>query len=120
MSLCDRHSIPECLLRVPRALDDNVSEKISGISSSSKSTIDCTGNGDVSISSDESSDTSSDDGFEDDIILLRQYSFISDTIDTKIFGMHSLVQYATQKWLRTNGQFEECKKFTATACTCHS
>ena len=44
-------------------------------------------------------DAGVDDGFEDDILTLRNYSFISLTTDATTFKIHGLVQLATQKWL---------------------
>ena len=45
-----------------------------------------------------------DDGFEDDILMLRDYSFVTATTDEKMFEMHSLVQMATKKWLELGDQ----------------
>jgi len=47
---------------------------------------------------------------KDDIQKLRNYSFISVNKDGKTFEMHSLVQLATQKWLRAHGQLERWKQ----------
>ncbi|KAJ5288687.1 hypothetical protein N7478_001717 [Penicillium angulare] len=44
------------------------------------------------------------DSFEDDITVLREYSFISLTQDLKIFQMHRLVQLATRSWLAAYGE----------------
>jgi tetratricopeptide (TPR) repeat protein len=45
-----------------------------------------------------------DDGFEDDILTLREFSIIKVTSDANTFEMHSLVQLATRKWLEHRGQ----------------
>jgi hypothetical protein len=45
-------------------------------------------------------------GFEDDVLLLRNYSFISVTEDHLVFEMHALVQLAMRKWLETHKQVE--------------
>ena len=45
------------------------------------------------------SSTANDDGFEDSVITLRDYSFITVTRDASTFEMHSLVQLATRTWL---------------------
>ncbi|KAK1808413.1 hypothetical protein LTR12_017229 [Friedmanniomyces endolithicus] len=46
------------------------------------------------------------DEFEEDVIILRSYSFISVTADLASFEMHRLVQLATQKWLKSRGRLE--------------
>ncbi|KAB2109472.1 hypothetical protein AG0111_0g2148 [Alternaria gaisen] len=51
------------------------------------------------------SDTA-DDGFEEDVVALRDYSFITVTKDPSTFGMHSLVQLATRTWLENEGQLD--------------
>jgi hypothetical protein len=51
-----------------------------------------------------------DDGFEDDILTLRNYSFISANADKTTFEMHRLVQLATRMWLRAHGQLERWKQ----------
>lgn len=50
-----------------------------------------------------------DDGFEDDVLTLRNYSFISVNEDTKSFEMHSLVQLVTRTWLEAHGERERWK-----------
>ena len=47
------------------------------------------------------------DGFEDDLLMLRNYSFISITENSSVFEMHSLVQLATRKWLEGDEQHEK-------------
>jgi tetratricopeptide (TPR) repeat protein len=48
-----------------------------------------------------------DDGnFEDDILVLRGYSFITITNEEKTFEMHNLVQLATRTWLENQGQLD--------------
>ena len=44
---------------------------------------------------DNASESSEDDGFEDDVLTPRNYSFISVNADGTSFEMHSLVQLAT-------------------------
>lgn len=46
------------------------------------------------------------DGFEDDLLTLRNYSFISVNMDGITFEMHGLVQLATREWLRASKQQE--------------
>ncbi|KAJ4312794.1 hypothetical protein N0V94_007267 [Neodidymelliopsis sp. IMI 364377] len=48
-----------------------------------------------------------DDGFEDDIYTLRDYSLVTATADEKTFEMHSLVQLATRKWLESQQQIDK-------------
>ncbi|KAF2718075.1 HET-domain-containing protein [Polychaeton citri CBS 116435] len=45
--------------------------------------------------------------FEDDIVTLRNFSFVSSTIDPQSWEMHRLVQDATQAWLADRGRFDE-------------
>ena len=58
---------------------------------------------------DSLSGCSEDDGFEDDVQLLRNYSLISVGTD-RTFEMHALVQLATRKWLEANGKLEQWKQ----------
>jgi hypothetical protein len=51
-----------------------------------------------------------DDGFEEDIVVLRDYSFISANSDQKTFEMHRLVQLATRKWLEAQKQEEKWRE----------
>ncbi|KAL1603478.1 hypothetical protein SLS60_005065 [Paraconiothyrium brasiliense] len=48
-----------------------------------------------------------DNIFFDDILVLRDYTFIKSTGDANIFEMHSLVQLATRKWLENQGQVDK-------------
>lgn len=48
--------------------------------------------------------------FEDDLLMLRNYSFVSITSNPSIFEMHRLVQLATRKWLDADGQLEMWKQ----------
>jgi len=52
---------------------------------------------------------SSTDCFEEDLVVLRNFSFISITEDRSVFEMHRLVQLATRKWLRSQGRLERWK-----------
>lgn len=49
--------------------------------------------------------------FEEDILLLRQFSFVSLSTSGDTFEMHTLVQLATRRWLEAHGQIEDwqCK-----------
>lgn len=61
---------------------------------------------------DESSgaDCSVDDDFEENIVMLKNYSMISTSADGAVFEMHRLVQLATRKWLEAHGQLEFWKQ----------
>ena len=59
---------------------------------------------------DNTSQSSEDDGFEADVLALRNYSFISFNTNSKTFEMHGLVQLATRKWLKVNGLQEKWKE----------
>ncbi|KAL5387729.1 hypothetical protein DPSP01_003521 [Paraphaeosphaeria sporulosa] len=48
--------------------------------------------------------------FEDDIVMLQEFSFISLTKTADAFEMHSLVQLATRRWLGSQGQLEQWKQ----------
>jgi hypothetical protein len=51
-----------------------------------------------------------DDGCEDDILTLRNYSFISTNADKTTLEMHELVQLVTRKWLGAHRQLERRKQ----------
>jgi tetratricopeptide (TPR) repeat protein len=58
-----------------------------------------------------------DDKFEDDVLALRDYSFITVTRDASTFEMHSLVQLATRTWLKNEGQLEKWREqFISNLC----
>jgi tetratricopeptide (TPR) repeat protein len=58
-----------------------------------------------------------DDEFEDDVLALRDYSFITVTRDAKTFEMHSLVQLATRTWLESEGQLDKWRgQFISNLC----
>ncbi|KAI7264948.1 hypothetical protein KC343_g2760 [Hortaea werneckii] len=48
-------------------------------------------------------------GFEDDIVALRSFSFISPTADAQAWEMHRLVQDATQVWLEGQNRIQEVR-----------
>lgn len=102
MSFFDPQGIPESLLRNRSQSEDNCEsqnqldrdkERESGEASREKSML----------------DFRKDDGFKEDVQVLRDYSFIS--IDTnQSFEMHALVQLAMREWLDANEQLELCKQ----------
>jgi hypothetical protein len=58
-----------------------------------------------------------DDGFEDDVLALRDYSFITVTKDANTFEMHSLVQLATRTWLEKEGRLDKWREqFISNLC----
>jgi tetratricopeptide (TPR) repeat protein len=80
MSFFDRHRIQEVLLRRQSSTAD---ERV------------------LAVRTDE---------FEDDVLALRDYSFIAVTRDASTFEMHSLVQLATRTWLESEGQLDKWRE----------
>jgi tetratricopeptide (TPR) repeat protein len=61
--------------------------------------------------------STADEGFEDDVLALRDYSFITVTRDADTFEMHSLVQLATRTWLESEGQLDRWREqFISNLC----
>ncbi|OAL45801.1 hypothetical protein IQ07DRAFT_661277 [Pyrenochaeta sp. DS3sAY3a] len=55
--------------------------------------------------------------FEDDVVTLRDYSFITVTREEKTFEMHGLVQLATRTWLENQGQLDKWRRqFISNLC----
>ena len=107
MSFYDRQGIPETLLR------DHLEEEIIQQDQDKHDS-----NYEVPEDEDSASQSStSDDTFEDDVLMLRDYSFISVNADGATFGMHGLVQLATRKWLKVYNQLEQWKqRFVSNLC----
>ncbi|KAJ5160967.1 uncharacterized protein N7482_007971 [Penicillium canariense] len=86
MSFFDRHGIPEKLIRLHPVAN-------------------CTSKSELLDNSSDRETSESDIGpvFEDDIITLRDYSFISISENGTFFTMHRLVQLATHAWLKSYG-----------------
>ena len=62
-------------------------------------------------------DGSKHEGFEEDVLALRDYSFITVTRDASTFEMHSLVQLATRTWLEGEGQLDRWREqFISNLC----
>jgi hypothetical protein len=100
MSFYDRQGIPEDLLR------DNAGEKIAQQDEEKhNSDYDSWGENE-----DSAPHSSTSDRFEDDVLALRNYSFIALNADGTTFEMHSLVQLATRKWLEVHKQLERWKR----------
>jgi tetratricopeptide (TPR) repeat protein len=61
--------------------------------------------------------STADEGFEDDVLVLRDYSFVTVTRDASTFEMHSLVQLATRAWLEGEGQLDRWREqFISNLC----
>lgn len=113
MSCFDRQSIPETLLGRYRECGDHA-DSMSGNSQKTRSNASDADDGHMIMSDSssagdggyDSSSTTASDTFEDDILMLRDYSFISLTTDKSIFEMHRLVQLATQRWLKLRKSLE--------------
>ncbi|MCJ1274918.1 hypothetical protein MMC21_002716, partial [Puttea exsequens] len=100
MSFFDRQGIPEVLVR---------SRARTGIESGCTSQEESGTDNEREDGKKSKSVSSEEDGFEDDIQILRDYSFIS--VETnRTFEMHALVQLATRKWLEASGQLEKWKQ----------
>lgn len=57
------------------------------------------------------------ENFELDVMILRNFCFITLDADGTTFGMHALVQFAARKWLEAKGQLERWKKqFISNLC----
>jgi tetratricopeptide (TPR) repeat protein len=101
MSFFDRQGIPEALVR-------NQNEHKSGRGSGSRKAEG--GDGGESDDEETASDWIGDEEFENDVLILRNYSFVSVNVDATTFEMHGLVQLAMRKWLEAHGQFERWKQ----------
>jgi tetratricopeptide (TPR) repeat protein len=106
MSFFDRQGIPEALLRNRGEQRNSRQGEIE--SNDNNSTDSDAGHSDDD--EDETSQPSVSDGFEDDVLVLRNYSFISINTDGTTFEMHGLVQLATRKWLEAHEQQERWKQ----------
>jgi hypothetical protein len=63
------------------------------------------------------SSTANVDSFENDVITLRDYSFITVPRDASTFEMHGLAQLATRTWLASQGQVDKRReRFIASLC----
>ena len=101
MSFFDRQGIPEVLIR-------NRAEIGNGHRSQEKPDKH-DGREEEEDNEDNTSECTENDGFEDDVQTLRDYSFLSVGTD-RTFEMHGLVQLATRKWLEANGKLEQWKQ----------
>jgi tetratricopeptide (TPR) repeat protein len=63
------------------------------------------------------SSTIEEDGFEDNVLILRDYSFITVTKEANTFEMHDLVQLATRTWLGNQSQLDRWReRFISNLC----
>ncbi|KAJ5620527.1 P-loop containing nucleoside triphosphate hydrolase protein [Penicillium lagena] len=100
MSFFDRQGIPDSVLRENNGTRCDIR---------SLPTHDRDEANNISDREDSGSESSEVDIFEDDIVVLRDYSLISISADGTNFEMHRLVQLATQKWLKAHKQLERWK-----------
>ncbi|KAF2464493.1 putative kinesin [Lindgomyces ingoldianus] len=108
MSFFDRQGIPEDLIRNRNGKSD--SQENQGKHDSDALEDINTDEDDDDNSADDNRSKDGNDKFEDDILTLRDYSFISITGSGLSFEMHGLVQLATRKWLEAHGQRERWKR----------
>lgn len=118
MSLFDRQSIPEHMLRngwraESRAIerdekagaDRAMAKANSGDDDDSEQDEGERSDHDVSLGQDRTECT-----FDEDIQLLRDFSFVTAHPDGKHFSMHKLVQLATRAWLQAHGSLESYRQ----------
>lgn len=99
MSFFDRQGISESLLREGQKIKRNVER-------SSTDNIDQL----VYISDEDDSASECVMGaFEEDLLVLRDYSLISIGADVTKFEIHQLVQLAIQEWLKAQGKLDDWK-----------
>ncbi|KAF1969172.1 TPR-like protein [Bimuria novae-zelandiae CBS 107.79] len=100
MSFFDRQGIPEALLRNRTRQGDSQSGQEEweedGLDSDEEDIL--------------SQSSASGDEFEDDVVTLRNFSFITVNANGITFEMHALVQLGTRKWLEANGKLERWKQ----------
>ena len=106
MSFFDRQGIPENLLRSPGEEKDLPRDHKE--SNDNNSLVENVKYSDSD--EDERSEPSMNNGFEDDVLALRNYSFITCNADGTTFEMHGLVQLATRIWLEAHKQQERWKQ----------
>ena len=105
MSFFDRQGIPEALIR---------SRRKHGEAQRSQRADDVDRDSDED---DTSQSSAGDDAFENDLMTLRNFCFISVDTNGTSFEMHALVQLATRMWLTTNGKLEQWKQqFISNLC----
>ncbi|KAF2709646.1 putative kinesin, partial [Pleomassaria siparia CBS 279.74] len=102
MSFFDRQEIPEnCLRRHIHSPEEEAEEEEEVVTWQS-STIE---------------DEATEDGFDEDAVVLQNFRLVSVNSDGTVFGMHALVQLATREWLDSNGGLEQWRnQFISKLC----
>ncbi|OSS43475.1 hypothetical protein B5807_11954 [Epicoccum nigrum] len=107
MSFFDRQGIPEDLLRRRGRQEGDDDRDQQGLTTEAA-------NSDDEVEDDASqsgtSVESEEDTFEDDVVALRNFCFISDETGGTSFEMHALVQLAMRTWLAANNELEQWKQ----------
>ncbi|KFA52616.1 hypothetical protein S40293_10166 [Stachybotrys chartarum IBT 40293] len=117
MSFCDRQGIPEMLMR-----DQGPSNELVFQTVQIEDTRETEDEGPKNEWSDDDSterqsNKSENDVFEDDVLVLRNYSFVTANEDGCTFEMHRLVQLATLEWLELHEQKEQWRhRFLTKLC----
>ena len=106
MSFFDRQGIPEALLR-SRDVQRNSRHDQKENDNNNHSDIEA---GYDSNNDEDNRSRSVNDGFEEDLLALRNYSPISVNMDGTTFKMHGLVQLATREWLKASKQQERWRE----------
>jgi tetratricopeptide (TPR) repeat protein len=114
MSFCHCRDIPESLVK-PRKRSKKADQAGDSKPSSDGKTPGTLGFAHLSNSDDApapssaNSDDETDDWFEDDVVILRDYSLVTVSEGRDAFDMQRLVQLATRQWLESRGQLERFK-----------
>ncbi|KAK2589403.1 hypothetical protein QQS21_012920 [Conoideocrella luteorostrata] len=131
MSFCDRQGIPEILLRNRNnrahghneqslragTYDAGEEDEHNNVTKSGERTNSEGENDSDSDSIELGFDHSDNDRFENDILILRDFSFIIVNDDGTTFKMHRLVQLATLEWLRAYEVYEQWRhRFLVRLC----
>jgi tetratricopeptide (TPR) repeat protein len=106
MSFFDQQGIPETLLQ-SRDKQHNLQQIQKESNDNDYADIEA---GHSEDDEDNTLQSSTGDRFEEDVLVLRNYSFISVNMDGTTFEMHGLVQLATREWLKVNKQQERWKE----------
>ncbi|KFA70623.1 hypothetical protein S40285_09275 [Stachybotrys chlorohalonatus IBT 40285] len=117
MSFCDRQGIPEILLRDQGPTKELVSQTVQIEYTRDTEDEDLENEWSDDDSTEIQPDKSENDGFEDDVLVLRNYSFVTANEDGRTFEMHRLVQLATLEWLGLHEQKEQWRhRFVTKLC----
>ena len=106
MSFFDRQGIPEALLR-HQSIIDSASKDME----SANEYFNMDGNNDDDDDDDDDKEEilkpGENEEFEEDTVMLGNYSFIAFNMDLTTFEMHGLVQLAMRKWLDAHGSLRD-------------